>query len=542
MKRGKQCEGSHFNLNLKWSSWCSPVDCGMSIEFASDARLPRRLQPTSGSQYDVHSNPTSQSRSSENVILESIMVHFLLPHASPCHNLAFTLPARKLRVVLILLVIILSVGPTFQIQGEEKSSPYSTGFSWDQFFQKNDRVVLLGGTFIERAQQFGYLEFALTTMTTHKHIQFRNLGWSGDTIWAESRGIFDQPQKGYQKLLKHLNEWKPTVLLMAWGFNESYAGEQGLASFEAQYLKLLQDVKPLNCRILLVTPHLQETAENHQQKDHHGSTVFQHHGTEIPLNVLEVNNQRLKLYAERIKNIGVKQKLPVLDLSDQKSFSALLTTKTDLSKPFTNNGMHLNSAGYYRFGKWLRDTHFHPVDHEWLIDLNQQKGEKSAKLISERGLHLTNIQKTGNSYQIRFTQPLPFPNSEVMGKQPQQTKQIKLKIQGLMPGEYSLKIDGAKRNLSGTHAEWEKGIEVVIPRNSTQAKQLREAIIRKNELYFHRWRPQNITYLYLFRKHEQGQNAKEVLQFDQLVKEQEVLIEQLKQPREQSIELVKQPS
>ena len=39
---------------------------------------------------------------------------------------------------------------------------------------------------------------------------------------------------------------------------------------------------------------------------------------------------------------------------------------------------------------------------------------------------------------------------------------------------------------------------------------LRAAVVRKNELFFHRFRPENSTYLFGFRKHEQGQNAKEI--------------------------------
>ena len=59
--------------------------------------------------------------------------------------------------------------------------------------------------------------------------------------------------------------------------------------------------------------------------------------------------------------------------------------------------------------------------------------------------------------------------------------------------------------------------------------QLVAAIVRKNELYFHRWRPQNITYLFGFRKHEQGNNAVEIAQFDPLVKELEDQIQNLQQ-------------
>jgi putative heme-binding domain-containing protein len=50
---------------------------------------------------------------------------------------------------------------------------------------------------------------------------------------------------------------------------------------------------------------------------------------------------------------------------------------------------------------------------------------------------------------------------------------------------------------------------------------LREVILKKNELFFNRWRPENSTYLFLFRKHEQGQNAREIPQFDPLIAEQE---------------------
>jgi lysophospholipase L1-like esterase len=50
---------------------------------------------------------------------------------------------------------------------------------------------------------------------------------------------------------------------------------------------------------------------------------------------------------------------------------------------------------------------------------------------------------------------------------------------------------------------------------------LREAVVAKNELFFYRWRPQNETYLFGFRKHEQGKNAKEVAEFDPLVSKAE---------------------
>jgi lysophospholipase L1-like esterase len=53
--------------------------------------------------------------------------------------------------------------------------------------------------------------------------------------------------------------------------------------------------------------------------------------------------------------------------------------------------------------------------------------------------------------------------------------------------------------------------------STEKVEAIRKAVVAKDELFFHRWRPQNETYLFGFRKHEQGQNAKEVAEFDPLV-------------------------
>ncbi len=50
-----------------------------------------------------------------------------------------------------------------------------------------DRVVLIGNTLIEREQRYGYWELALTAR--FPGVTFRNLGWSGDTVWGEARAV-----------------------------------------------------------------------------------------------------------------------------------------------------------------------------------------------------------------------------------------------------------------------------------------------------------------------------------------------------------------
>lgn len=52
-------------------------------------------------------------------------------------------------------------------------------------------------------------------------------------------------------------------------------------------------------------------------------------------------------------------------------------------------------------------------------------------------------------------------------------------------------------------------------------EQLRQLIVEKNTLFFHRHRPENETYLRGFRKHEQGNNAKEIYEFEPLTAEKD---------------------
>lgn len=65
-------------------------------------------------------------------------------------------------------------------------------------------------------------------------------------------------------------------------------------------------------------------------------------------------------------------------------------------------------------------------------------------------------------------------------------------------------------------------------RTSPQTEALRQAIVRKNEWFFHRSRPENMAYIFGFRKREQGQNAAEVNRFDELIAAEEKRITHLR--------------
>lgn len=74
-----------------------------------------------------------------------------------------------------------------------------------------------------------------------------------------------------------------------------------------------------------------------------------------------------------------------------------------------------------------------------------------------------------------------------------------------------------------------EGLGLKLPDAPAPAlESLRQAVIAKDTLFFNRWRPQNETYLFGFRKHEQGQNAKEIPMFDPLIAQGDEAIQKLK--------------
>jgi hypothetical protein len=344
-----------------------------------------------------------------------------------------------------------------------------------------DRVVLVGGTLIEREQVYGYWEAALTARHPDKNITFRNLGWSGDTVWGESRGSFGGPAEGLKKLKEGVRGLKPTVLIVAYGGNESFAGKDGLPRFEKGLNDLLDALTPPDCRVVLLGPPLME--EN----------------APLSKEARDAHNRDVALYRDAVKGIADKRKAVFFDL-----WIAIL---------LTDNGMHLGELGYK-----LSTDH---LERALGFDLGSRRTEitfgADGKVLKATGVKVEKLEGEGLRFRVK-RDVLP------LGEEGRA-----LKIEGLPEGRYTLAIDGRAAHTADA-AAWKGGLILADGLDSAQDEKLRAAIIEKNRLYFHRWRPQNETYLFGFRKHEQGQNAREVPLFDPLVEQAEKEIAKLRVP------------
>src|SRR3954464_9594796 len=115
-----------------------------------------------------------------------------------------------------------------------------------------DRVVFVGNTFTERQIQHNYLETLLTAQWPDRNYTFRNMGWSGDTVFVPARAG-SAPNKGFDLLVEAVKEQRPTVLFVAYGMNESFEGEAGLSRFVDGYNKLLDALSATNPKLVLIS-------------------------------------------------------------------------------------------------------------------------------------------------------------------------------------------------------------------------------------------------------------------------------------------------
>ncbi len=405
-------------------------------------------------------------------------------------------------------------------------------------FQPGERVVLLGGAFIERLQVHGHLESRLVATLGERQLVFRNLGWSGDNVWGEARAVFGGPPDGFRRLVNDTVAAKPTMILLQYGAAEAHAGPQGLAEFQTQLGRLLDALAVTKARLVIVSPTRRERP----------SATFPDPAT---------YNGNLKRYCETLANVARDRGLAYVDLQDlfegasekpsQSAGTQSAGTQSAGSRPFTftDNGLHPHEVGYAVASERIA-ARLGAAYRPWSVEIDGTTAKSSA------GVAIKDVQRSGDSLVFRGTaaalpsppvyhnrQPATFGAVAAPGKRYPLAEQFStLRVAGLAAGDYELRVDGQPA-ATATAAQFAAGVRFENPVDMKQAEALRQAICEKNTLYFHRYRPQNETYLFLFRKHEQGNNAVEIPQFDPLVAEKEAAIQTLRMPVERRFEIVK---
>lgn len=189
-------------------------------------------------------------------------------------------------------------------------------------FENGDRICYIGSGLADRMQHDGWLETLLQSRLSDKQLVFRNLGFTGDTIFSQPRN------KGFTPTETYLAHCEADVLFVFFGFNESFAGGEKLPVFKRHYTEMIESYQALKpnrataVRLVLFSPIAHEDLNDSNLPD----------GSE--------NNARIAQYAEVIGEIAASKSLPFVDL-----FSATQSLYQTNSEPLTINGVHLNEEG-----------------------------------------------------------------------------------------------------------------------------------------------------------------------------------------------------
>jgi lysophospholipase L1-like esterase len=361
-----------------------------------------------------------------------------------------------------------------------------------------DRVVFLGGGLIEQERNDGYLETRLTCRFPEASVVYRNLGWSGDTVRGDARTSGLGNPDGLARLLREVREAAPTVVFLGYGTNESFEGPAGLPNFLEGCGKLLDALAPLKARIVVLSPAFHEDLGR-------------------PFPDPAEHNRALEQYTAGLKDLAARRKLPFVDL-----FHPLAHAKqANPERRLTTNGILPNRNGYALIAAEVEAQLFGTLP-AWDVEV-----DRAGKVLTLHGAEVGKVRVGPDSLRFDLTpSALPAPSAD----QPAE-RQPRLRVTGLAPGRYLLRIDGHEACRASADA-WQRGVTLTPDPGLTQAEKLRAAVLRKNALFYRRWRPFND-----FTEHW-GYIGGDFKLYDARIAQEEARIARLRRPAPLHCELV----
>jgi len=363
-----------------------------------------------------------------------------------------------------------------------------------ELLRADDRIAWLGGRNWEQMSEYGDLELQLTIRRPDYRLRFRNVAWSGDDVEGRARAGFGKQDDGYRRRLADLKAAAPNIVFVAYGQSEALDVRWTMERFESGFQRLIGDLLLNEYVPVVVLPPM------------------------LPSNLsLQINVDPINDRVRQIQSILLKQ---------ARAANLKIIAHPTILPEMSDDGLSINENGYRILAKQFADL-IAPETVSVALPSNVWVNvtKLSAKTEGGEGWSLENFVKNGNEYA--------WDEKYVSIPAVDQTKRlnsITWTILGL-PNEltYDLLLDN-KLVVYATGQEWSDGLLVYKNGATASRLALRKAIIAKEQAFFHQYRPQNETYLFLFRKHEQGNNAVEIEQFAKVVELLEQSIVELVKP------------
>jgi len=324
----------------------------------------------------------------------------------------------------------------------------------------NDCVAFIGGTTTVGDAKHAFLETLLTRRYPGHRLRFRNLGWEADTVFQQERPL------NFPGLTESLKAQRATVVFANFGLMESSRGAEGLPEFARAYRTLLDQLTNLTPRIVLLTP-------------------FRHEKLRASIRAVAERNKNLEAYVHAIRRLAEQRGLPWADLFQLQNPEST----SDGSAQLTSDGMHPSAYGYWRMA-YEAERGLGLSQPEWTVEIDARGRSYQA-----RGTQLTDFQVSTSTVGFKSVDELlpgpVFRRSDGSFSVPGSRT---LRISGLLPGRYLLRIDGVPL-YELSHTFWERGRVLPHGPEIKQTDALRDLIVQKNSTFFNYWRPQNWAFL-----------------------------------------------
>ncbi|MED5587183.1 MAG: GDSL-type esterase/lipase family protein [Verrucomicrobiota bacterium] len=235
-------------------------------------------------------------------------------------------------------------------------------------FNKGDRVLFYGGSFIERLQGHGLFEASLQLAHPEKDLEFRSLAWTGDEVGYRLR-----PERYVNHLNKLLDRWKANVVILGFGGNESFAGARGIARFCSDLEGYLDEIKRRHpgASIVVLSPIATEDLGHRHYPDP------------------SKRNAEIKAYVDAMREVVDARRARFVDL-----FKPSLAAYAEQKAPLTGNGIHLNDDGNKIIAKHLARELLGP---EAYSKVDQVRAGVVARAVARKAEHVAAVVRPVNT-------------------------------------------------------------------------------------------------------------------------------------------------
>lgn len=209
-----------------------------------------------------------------------------------------------------------------------EAAPKKKNLKLPQVTIAHDSLTLLyGNALVEKLQEEGSFEASMQAASKGKRLQFRTMAYVGDQV-----GFRIRPEKFSQHQAYLVDQWRSNRVIMAFGGNESYQGEQGIEPFKEQLRSYLEII----------------TSRHPNNQYYFCSPIAAEQNSRILDLKVEKRNQNLKLYTEAIAEVVSENNISFINL-----FTPTLALFQNTDGKYTTDGIHLNDLGASKVGPIL---------------------------------------------------------------------------------------------------------------------------------------------------------------------------------------------